>query len=107
MTQKKLDSSQIRQGDVLIVRVDDAPKAKSEGAVVIAYGEVTGHKHQFMAESKVSYLGNTTGLERYGVPAEAKLLHEEHTAPVVPAGLYERPVQVEWTDAMEPRVVAD
>ena len=104
---KKLNDSQIRQGDVLLVRVADAPEAKSDGAVVIAYGEVTGHKHQFMAESRASYLGNTTGLERYGVPASAKLMHEEHTAPVVPAGLYERPVQVEWTDDLEPRVVAD
>jgi hypothetical protein len=107
MTAKKLDADQIRQGDVLIVRVGDAPRSKSEGRVVIAYGEVTGHSHQFMAEAKVSYLGREAGLDRYGVPATAKLLHEEHTAPAVPAGLYERPVQVEWQDSMEPRIVAD
>jgi len=103
----KLNDSQIRQGDVLLVHVGVAPEAKSEGAVVIAYGEVTGHRHQFMADAKVSYLGREAGLDRYGVPAEARLLHEEHTAPAVPAGLYERPLQVEWTDEQEPRVVAD
>ena len=109
MQANKLDPKIIRQGDVCLVRVGDCPQniPQSSEAVVIAWGEVTNHKHQFMAESRVSYLGNTTGLERYGVPASAKLLHEEHTAPVVPAGLYERPVQVEWTDDLEPRVVAD
>lgn len=103
-----LNKAQIRQGDVLLVRVGDAaevPPAKT--AVVIAHGEVTGHKHQFMAESRVSYLGRDTGLERFGIGAATDLLHEEHSAPTVPAGLYERPLQTEWSDDLEPRVVAD
>ena len=103
-----LDKGQIRQGDVLLVRVAESPEVKaSETNVVIAHGEVTGHKHQFMAESRVSYLGRDSGLERFGVGAPSVLLHEEHSAPTVPPGLYDRPIQTEWSDDLEPRQVAD
>lgn len=108
MKKQKLDEGQIRQGDVLLVRVSDSPEIEpTKAPVVIAHGEVTGHKHQFMAESRVSYLGRETGLERFGVGAATDLLHEEHSAQTVPAGLYERPLQMEWSDDLEPRVVAD
>jgi hypothetical protein len=100
-----LDAAQIRQGDVLIVRVGDcADVAPATEPVILAHGEVTGHKHQFMAESRVSYLGREAGLK---IGAPSALNHEEHSAPVVPAGIYDMPVQTEWNDDLEPRVVAD
>jgi hypothetical protein len=100
-----VDDRQIRQGDVLLVRVGDAcdvPAAKEP--VILAHGEVTGHKHQFMAESRASYLGREAGLK---IGAPTKLLHEEHSAPTVLPGIYDVPVQTEWTDANEPIAVAD
>lgn len=103
-----LDPQQIRQGDVLLVRVGDYEQTDpAPAAVIIAHGQVTGHKHQFMAESRVSYLGRESGLERFGVGAPSALLHEEHTPPTVPMGLYDRPIQAEWSDDLEPRAVAD
>lgn len=102
---KALAAEQIRQGDVLLVRVGDAGKiAPSIEPVVIAHGEVTGHKHQFQADSRVSYLGREAGLH---VGADSALKHEEHSAPTVPPGIYDLPAQTEWSDDLEPRVVAD
>ena len=102
----KLNPNIIRQGDVMLVRTAECTESvdATEQPVVLALGEVTGHKHQFMADSRVSYLGRDSVL-RIGEPSA--LRHEEHSAPTVPPGLYDLPVQVEWTDALEPRVVAD
>jgi hypothetical protein len=100
---QKLNDSQIRQGDVLLVRTGDtgevAPAAKP---ITLKEGEVTGHKHQFMAESRVSFLDAALA-----VGAPALLRHEEHSPAQVTPGLYDLPLQVEWTDDLEPRAVAD
>lgn len=102
--EQKLDDSQIRQGDVLLVRTGDAGEVSpAERRVVLKEGEVTGHAHAFMAESRVSYLGNT----HLAVGAPEALKHEEHSTATVPAGLYDVPVQVEFTDEMDVRPVAD
>jgi hypothetical protein len=110
------------QGDVILELVDAAPvsgrriKPDPDGAVVLARGEVTGHRHAF-------YGGNVTlfrddALAR-GVPAElyighvkitgrkpAALRHEEHDTISLPPGTYRVRRQREW-DAGEARVVAD
>lgn len=100
----KLNPNIIRQGDVLLVRTGDAGRvAAATQPLVLKEGEVTGHAHRFMAESRVSFLGRN----QLAVGASAALRHEEHSAPTVPAGLYDLPVQVEHTDEAEPRVVAD
>lgn len=102
--EQKLDDSQIRQGDILLVRTGEAAKVSpAERRVVLKEGEMTGHAHAFMAESRVSYLGNT----QLAVGAPAALKHEEHSTATVPAGLYDLPRQVEWDDSNEPRTVAD
>ena len=100
-----LNTDIIRQGDVLLVRTTDCaePVMPAAEAVVLALGEVTGHKHQFLARSRAGILDE--GL--LSVSEGAVLRHEEHSAAPVPAGVYDLPVQVEWTDALEPRVVAD
>ncbi len=109
---KKLDSGIIRQGDVLLVRVDAiAPTAQqlelAGDRVVLKEGEATGHAHAFYERERVS-LHETARKDRHlKVVQTAYLRHEEHTeAPIVP-GVYDLPVQVEWTDEDEPRVVAD
>lgn len=50
----------VRQGDVMLVKVDSIPKGLEEkkrdrGLVVLAYGEVTGHMHAFKSDAVTCY----------------------------------------------------
>ena len=91
------------QGDILIERVDDidaarhaAVNADPDGAVVLARGEVTGHRHAIMRGAVMFrddalardmprdlYVGHVrvTG-------TEALLRHEEHATITLPKGTY-------------------
>lgn len=105
----KLDSKQFRQGDVLIVATKqgidgDAEAKASDGATVLAHGEVTGHRHRFMDDGAVTASRASRQLTLMRTSA---LMHEEHTHIEIPAGRYDLPRQVEWTDDLEPRQVAD
>jgi hypothetical protein len=91
-----------RQGDVLLIEVKSIPKDAVEqpikGEVVLAYGEVTGHKHRFEDAMDVRMFGS--GGSRYLDVAGVKLLiHEEHSTVTVPPGKYLVPQQVEFTPA--------
>ena len=108
------------QGDIIIEKVADAkPSAElnrdPDGSVVLARGEVTGHRHRFTGDSGVLmfrddalgrdlaelYVGHVT------VPsAGANLLHEEHSTIALPPGTYRIRRQREFTAGMA-RVVAD
>lgn len=108
---KELDYNQIRQGDVLLVRTDiqDAEQPEplaTDDSTVLAHGEVTGHRHRFERASGAQALTGSR-VRQLIVNWPAKLLHEEHSAPIVPAGRYDLPIQTEWSDALEPRQVAD
>ena len=89
-----------RQGDVLLKQVrcipKDANQQKQEGGIVLAYGEVTGHKHQIADIENVDVFvsANTLYLR---VNNTVELLHEEHSTIVLPPGNYERVLQVEYT----------
>ena len=103
------------QGDLLIVPVEDIPKAAKDvtpdGRVVLAYGEVTGHAHAF-------YDGGVKLLERPGVSIEqverwidvaadkALLKHEEHAPITLPKGKY-RVIRQREYDPQRDRMVAD
>ena len=109
------------QGDIIIERVADAIPGKPEpvdpdGAVVLARGEVTGHRHRFTGDSGVLmfrddalarglapelYVGHVAVPETGG-----KLLHEEHGTIDLPPGTYRIRRQREFTAGMA-RVVAD
>lgn len=107
---KKLNPDQFRQGDVCLVRIDKLPAdAQKEDTgnsnVVIAHGESTGHKHQFVFRDAEMFRGGAGQVLK--VLKDAELLHEEHSPVKFAPGIYERPVQVEHTDDMEPRIVAD
>ena len=118
---KTVEPIAIRQGDVLLVRVARLPKnatarASENGRIVLAHGEVTGHAHALAIKG-------SDGRRQSKVPAElfdsdrgtflqvtgenVMLVHEEHTAHEIPPGIYRVPGQREWTDADEPRQVAD
>lgn len=114
-----------RQGDVLLIRHDarrtpkmklGAEEAREDGAVVLARGEVTGHKHQIRSqhaslfavednrltgESAMQVIARLGGglipdrLLRLEKPAE--LVHEEHSAIKLPAGNYVVRIQREYS----------
>ena len=109
------------QGDVILERVADAKpkqliKADPDGSVVLARGEVTGHRHRFAPDSGVTMFRDD-GLAR-NMPAElyighikvasggSDLVHEEHDKITLPAGTYRVRRQREW-DSTAARIVAD
>ena len=108
------------QGDIILEAVDDANPTAAinidpDAAVVLARGEVTGHRHAFYGGGVTMFRDDA--LAR-GVPADlylghikiaqapADLRHEEHATITVPPGTYRVRRQREWT-AGDARVVAD
>jgi hypothetical protein len=86
---------QFRQGDVFLERVDALPKSelteiKTQGRVVLAYGEVTGHAHAIYPEAGVlpAKLWDA-GAERFlQVMSATTIQHEEHGAIPLTPGVY-------------------
>lgn len=126
---------QIRQGDVFLHQVDRLPDGAIEvpaerGRIVLAYGEVTGHAHAIVDHGQqqlsAPMIGETAAAEvvealiarckaklyahrgdRFLVVEEpVNLTHEEHTPHIIPPGVYEIPVQMEY-DAATMRRVTD
>ena len=104
----------IRQGDVLLVEVDEIPEAATEvprdvrGRLVLAEGEATGHAHVIDAPPPEATLLTTRENERFlRLVTAAPLIHEEHARIEVAPGLYRQIPQQEWSDADEIRQVVD
>lgn len=105
----------IRQGDVMLVRVEKMPANKTaipaeNGRVVLARGEATGHHHSIALSGRVALFredgaGSGLFLSVSAGPPVA-LVHQEHTALVVPEGEYRVVRQRVW-DAGAARRVAD
>lgn len=104
----KLDTKQMRQGDVLLVAtetiIEGEPEKQAEGELVLAHGEVTGHRHRFMERGEIT---SSKAGRQLLLQDTARLFHEEHADFSVLAGRYDLPRQCEWDDSMEPRQVAD
>lgn len=79
-----------RQGDVLIMKVDNLPKGaevKDTGnRVVLAWGEVTGHAHAIDARFAKMYTAEGQNFIR--VEPGAELVHEEHSTIALTPGVY-------------------
>lgn len=92
-----------RQGDVLVwpagVIPGTATKGQREqGQIVLAWGEITGHKHAI--EDPSVQLLEHEGTRYIRVPHEgAKLKHEEHGTIAVAPGDYRVIQQKEYTPA--------
>jgi hypothetical protein len=96
-----------RQGDVLFCAIDQIPagkRAKRENGVV-AYGEVTGHKHALadLTTAEVLEIGDglfvhvsEEGLSIEGDPG-ATFVHEEHGPISLPPGDYRIQIQREYS----------
>ena len=116
------------QGDIIIELVDQKPKTKigaasptsagtdPDGSIVLARGEVTGHRHRFDANAGVTMFrddalarevpdGLYIGHVKVGAKG-AELLHEEHGTISLPKGTYRIRRQREWT-AEQARIVED
>jgi hypothetical protein len=99
------------QGDIVLELVEDAEPARglmpedADGAVVLARGELTGHRHAFHGGGvtlfrddalardlpRSLYVGHVT----ITAPS-ADLRHEEHATITLPAGTYRVRRQQEW-----------
>jgi hypothetical protein len=79
----------IRQGDVLIVAVNEIPKDLSrKTSVLVAEGEATGHAHVLEPTEDGQIL---TDVDREFIRitgASGVLVHDEHTAIELPPGDY-------------------
>jgi hypothetical protein len=110
----KLDERIFRQGDVMLVRVDELPAGLEDitpkaGRVVLLQGEATNHFHAFYDRGVQVYARDKKAArpEYLRVVETAYLKHEEHETAKLPPGLYRMPVQTEHQDSDEPIVVSD
>lgn len=95
-----------RQGDVLLKRVDTVNGTKTQqGSKVLAYGEVTGHKHVLSGKGVQFFQKNSQVL--VSVPDFAELVHEEHEKLTIPKGKYEVVIQREFDLVEGVREVVD
>jgi len=110
LTKGEVAVNQVRQGDVLLERVQEIPA----GAVkvvpgsrghVLAEGEATGHAHTIAAEFGELY--EKDGVLYLSITEDAPLTHQEHGTITLPPSFYRKIQQREWTDQDEPRAVLD
>jgi hypothetical protein len=82
----------IRHGDILLSKVDSLPTGKEiphEGEYVLAYGEVTGHRHRVCVKEKSDMkVINANGVIFMQLTVDAPLVHEEHKTIEIPKGIY-------------------
>lgn len=103
-----------RQGDVLLLQIDEIPTEASacnvKGDVILAYGEATGHAHRLAPELVKPFAKGgiwSPTAERFIQAAEgATLTHEEHGAIALAPGNY-RVIQQREYSPSEIRHVAD
>lgn len=104
-----------RQGDIAIQKVKKAGGSfKKTKSLVLAEGEVTGHKHKLIPASEKTVIeyekvlndGLVTHLLNI-VFAPAKVVHEEHDTITLDPGRYEVIRQREYDPVMYQRRVAD
>ena len=103
---------QYRQGDVLLVKVGGRPRgtwrevARTEGRVILALGEATGHAHAVLEPHAV--LKQAAGVvDRYleVLNKPATLVHEEHDSIKIEPGLYRVVRQREYDEVQERQVL--
>ena len=99
---KKQMSKQYRQGDVLLVEIDQPlrtgkPINPEEGRIILARGELTGHAHAIQEGDGNAKFFEGTGDRRYLFLREIERLeHEEHGSIVLEPGWYEVRKQREY-----------
>ena len=106
--------SQYRQGDVWLERIESLPAGELQdvpvenGFVVLAHGEVTGHRHAIAGSPSVRLLSVPGQDDRFlEIGGDgASVVHEEHAPIPLPPGIYRVRRQREYSPE-ELRYVAD
>lgn len=110
MKKKKL---LLRQGDVLLISVDNMPSEVTEvprdkRGVILAEGEMTGHYHGITSRSATLYRTESDlRFLRVGGGAPVALAHQEHVTVKIPVGDYAVALHAEYVPGELPRQVAD
>lgn len=110
---------QVRQGDVFLHKIKTRERQGApitdQGRVILAYGEVTGHAHEVVAESDVATTSELPAAQLFEEPDGRRflfiergctLVHQEHGAIALEPGCYEVTRQREYSPE-EIRQVAD
>ena len=119
---KIMKNTQYRQGDVLIEMVreipDSAQKQAKSQRLILAHGEVTGHRHCLVTTDPVDWwkhdefsttIGTSTTLPGglfLALSTCAKVTHPEHATLEIPPGQYRVSRQREYSPAGPQPVVA-
>ena len=93
-----------RQGDVVLVKIDELPKGLKEKDNVLALGEVTGHSHRLLGGKTL--IGDNK--QQYVLlEQESELIHDEHAQQTIPKGIYQVNIKREVDLLNEVRQVMD
>ena len=100
------------QGDIGIIEIQDCQlkfSALPTGGVIVAEGEVTGHKHVIVAEpdSLVEIAQDERGYFLKVNKGQAVMQHVQHGVQTIERGLWFIPRQVEFDEGLEYRNVSD
>jgi hypothetical protein len=104
-------ASQLRQGDVLLVRVASIPDGarrvkRRRGRLVLAAGEAAGHAHEIVAaDAELLEAGRGERFLRVLAEGGVALTHEDHAAVLVPPGDYQVVRQREYVPGSSRRVL--
>lgn len=120
----KLNPNQVRQGDVMLVRVGEKPpkwarEVKRDGKLIVEHGEMTGHGHRIADADVTGFRAETAemaahaGLDAVLVGgAGATMRHEyadgrpaEHAPAALAPGCWERAIQVDEDEEDVRRVI--
>lgn len=103
----------VRQGDVLLVPVEELPARRHERVVegprlVLAEGEATGHAHVVLGTAHLVHSTNAPSWRGVGhthlvVEEPASLVHDEHDAIALQPGIYHVRRQREYTPPVRTR----
>ena len=85
--------TQVRQGEVLLIPIQQLPSGLKRKDNILAYGEVTGHNHSFATTEPVSVFIDSKNVQYVDASAMVTLVHQEHAPVEVPRGLYEVRIQ--------------
>ncbi len=89
-----------RHGDVIIFKLINPPSSitneKKVDTLVLALGEVTGHKHVLTGDVYEIETGEETDGKFFKVTGTATLTHEEHAKIIFEKGYYLKVDQVEY-----------
>lgn len=100
---------QYQQGDVNLESVDsidELEKVQSQPGIILAEGEVTGHKHRVV--EKAELLRDPKGQFYLSTEVDTTIVHEEHKPITIPKGLYRVGIVQEYDYIeMQSRKVSD